>query len=124
MSREFKKRLKVASEGGGVAVEKDPQMNCMICQKRLSESEVVSCVKCSCGKYCSDDCMNKHENHSRYCYTICSLEKLENEKRMKNEIFTKDPEKLPYKMKLNLIRLVGERPLVKMCLNGVEIVGL
>ena len=43
---------------------------------------------------------------------------------MKNEIFVNDSEKLPYKMKLKLVRLVGERPLVKMYLNGEEVQGL
>ena len=36
----------------------------------------------------------------------------------------RNSEKLPYKMKLKLIRLVGERPLVNICLNNQETVAL
>ena len=55
---------------------------------------------------------------------ICSVERIENEIRMRNEIFVNDGEKLPYKMKLKLIRLVGERPLVDIRFNGVNVRGL
>ena len=68
--------------------------------------------------------MNKHKNHTKYCSVIFSLEKLENKKRMAKEIFLSDSEELPYKLKLNLIRLVGELPMVNIYLNGKEINGL
>ena len=55
---------------------------------------------------------------------ICNLEKIEHEKRMRNEILITDSEKLSYKMKLQLIRLVGERPLVNIYLNDEEVQGL
>ena len=35
-----------------------------------------------------------------------------------------DTEKLPYKMKLKLVKLVGERPLVNIHLNGKKVQGL
>ena len=40
---------------------------------------------------------------------------------MAKEIFVSDSEKLPYKLKLNLHWLVGERPMVNIYLNGKEI---
>ena len=43
---------------------------------------------------------------------------------MAGEIFSTDSEKLPYKMKMKLIRLVGERPVVDICLNDVNVNGL
>ena len=46
------------------------------------------------------------------------------QKRMKREIHVSDSEKLPFKMKRNLVRLVGERPLVNVFLNGVQVQGL
>ena len=49
---------------------------------------------------------------------------MENEKRISREIFLSDSEKLPYQMKLNLIRLVGERPMVSIYLNDIEVNGL
>ena len=95
----------------------------MICNQNL-DGKIISCENCSCGKYCSISCLEKHENHAKYCSLICRVEKLENEKRMKQEIFVNDSEKLPYKMKLQLVRLVGERPLVNIQLNGEEVRGL
>ena len=52
---------------------------------------------------------------------ICSLAKIETQKRMQNEIFVTDAEKLPFGMKLKLIRLVGERPEVEVHLNGKKL---
>ena len=80
MSRERKKRLKVASEGEGATLEQNPKKNCMMCDMPMSE--VRSCPKCLCGRYCSDKCMKDHENHVQYCSMICDLEKLENKKRI------------------------------------------
>ena len=116
--------MKVTSEGKGVATSKEAPMHCMICNGNIPMDNVVSCVKCLCGRYCSVGCMGKHQNHAQYCSLICEVERVENEKRMRTEIFVKDSEKLPYKMKLKLIRLVGERPLVKIFLNGEETQGL
>ena len=111
----------VAAEGKEVTSKMSPK-SCMICTK-ICEN-VISCEKCSCGCYCSENCMGEHLNHTKYCSVISSLEKVENEKRMSSEIFLSDSEKLPYKMKLNLIRLVGERPMVNIYLNDIEINGL
>ena len=78
-----KKRVKVAAAGKDVTNKESPQNKCMICEKVVTEKEVISCGKCSCGNYCSQKCMNKHENHINYCPVICSLEKIETEKRIK-----------------------------------------
>ena len=107
---------RLSSKGGGST------LTCMICGKQSTEA--VSCEKCSCGCYCSSECKDKHENHSTYCSIICDLEKHETEKRMAAEIFSVDAEKLPYKMKLNLIRLVGERPVVNIFLDNKRVNGL
>ena len=88
------------------------------------EDKLQSCERCKCGKFCSSECLNNHEDHAKYCEMICSLERVENEKRMRSEIFVNNDERLPYKVKLELIRLVGERPLVKILLDGVEVRGL
>ena len=62
--------------------------------------------------------------HAMWCHWICELEKVETDKKMKSEINMVDAEKLPYKMKLQLVRLVGERPLVNIHLNNQKIQGL
>ena len=56
--------------------------------------------------------------HAMWCHWICELEKVETDKKMKSEINMVDAEKLSYKMKLQLVRLVGERPLVNIHLNN------
>ena len=99
-----------------------PPKECMICSKPCTEA--VSCEKCSCGCYCSVECKDKHDNHTKFCPIICSLEKLETEKRIAAEIFSVDSEKLPYKMKLKLIRLVGQRPVVNIFLEKKGVNGL
>ena len=46
------------------------------CAKTIVKSS-VGCLKCGCGKYCSRECLEKHENHKKYCASICALEDLE-----------------------------------------------
>ena len=104
--------------------EKNPPINCLHCLKEIKKTSILSCVKCGCGKYCSHECMVSHKYHAELCEAICSLEEIEKEKLRKTEIFVSDSEKLPYKLKRNLISLVGERPLVKIYLNGVLTEGL
>ena len=99
----------------------DP-MACMVCRKVCQN--LVSCEKCSCGRYCSAECMSKHVNHTEYCPVILSLEKHETEKRISHEICSIDAEKLPYKMKMKLIGLVGERPVVDIMLDDIMVKGL
>ena len=52
------------------------------------------------------------------------MERLETQKRMKHEINMVDAEKLPRNLKLKLVKLVGERPLVNIHLNKKKIRGL
>ena len=114
------KRVNVAP-GGKAATSKKVSPKCTGCKK---ETKLVSCPKCRCGSYCSADCMESDEVHAMWCPWICRLEKLETEKRMRSEINMVDVEKLPYKMKLQLVKLVGERPLVNIYLDGKRVQGL
>ena len=111
--------MKVAQDGGCVTGKISPDLNCMICMKP-SESQ-FTCSSCRCGNYCSEECMKVHENHSKYCSAICALEIYEHEKNRKSDIFLFNTEKLPFKMKRDLIRLVGERPLVNIFLDHNKI---
>ena len=111
----------VVPEGKDAAKTVTPN-TCMVCSKVCQS--VSPCEKCSCGNYCSVECKEKHESHTKYCPAICSLQKLETEKRIAGEIFAMDAEKLPYKMKKKLIRLVGERPVVNIFLDNVCVNGL
>ena len=99
-----------------------PEPVCKNCSK--SSADMIRCSKCRCGEFCSMECLSKHENHGKYCAVICSLEKLQAAKQRKSDINVQDFEKLPLKMKLKLIRMVGERPLVDVLLNGDAVEGL
>ena len=91
------KRVEAAHEGSDVAIEETPGLKCcMVC--KVVSPNLMSCEKCSCGCYCSVECMSRHENHTTYCPVICSVEKHETEKRIATEIFSMDAEKLPYRM--------------------------
>ena len=114
--------MRVVSEGKDAAEGKKSPRSCMICLK--SSENLFSCPNCKCGLYCSLDCLDQHENHAKYCPIICSLLIIENEKRLAAEIFSCDAEKLPYKMKLKLVRLVGERPVVNIFLDHIRVSAL
>ena len=96
--------------------------SCLACSKPCLTK--ITCNKCFTGCYCSSECMAKNENHTTYCPIICEVQKLETTKRIAAEIFSVDSEKLPFKMKRKLIRLVGERPVVNIFLNKNNIKGL
>ena len=119
-----KKLVEVVPEGKGATTGGVTPTECMMCSGEVPVDKLKSCDKCKCGRYCSAQCLNNHDSHAEYCEMICSVERIENEKRMRSEIFVNNDDRLPYKTKLKLIRLVGERPLVKIRLNGVEVKGL
>ena len=118
------KSVNVVPLGKEATCSDESPISCLVCGKEVPKTEILSCPKCSCGRYCSSGCLANHNNHTEYCPWICDLQQLETEKRMKKEMFVTDTEKLPYKMKLQLVKLVGERPLVNVRLSGKEIQGL
>ena len=95
------KKTSVAPEEEKAATsEKPTPPQCLNCKCNKTENvKLMSCPNCSTGTYCSESCMETHENHVTYCPWIVRLEKLETVKRMKNEIFAIDAEKLPYCIK-------------------------
>lgn len=84
----------------------------------------VKCSACNCGSYCSQSCLESHQNHQQYCEAICSLQKLETQKQLAQCVYGIDSDKVPYKVKRKLISLVGDRPLVKFFLDGKFLDGL
>ena len=82
------------------------------------------CEACGTGRFCSVSCAESHENHKKYCPVIVSVQEIETEKQIRNSINLLDSEKLPYKLKKKLVSLVGEKPVAKLFLNGVEVEGL
>ena len=64
-----------------------------MCGKNVPKAEIVSCSKCSGGKYCSSGCLDSHSNHAEFCPWICELKQLETERRMMSDKFVTDTEK-------------------------------
>ena len=118
------KRVVVAPVGEVATSDEKPTPveECRMCEKKVDK--LIVCPKCECRAHCSMDCIKADRTHILWCSWICRLKRLENEKRMKGEINMIDTEKLPLKMKLKLVKLVGERPLVNIYLNGKKVKGL
>ena len=95
----------------------------MCCEKKKAK-ELISCPECRCGSYCSTKCLESDGVHAMWCPWICKLEAHESAKRMQSEINMVDAEKLPLKMKLKLVKLVGEKPFVNIRLDGKQVKGL
>jgi hypothetical protein len=93
------------------------------CANQSETGKYIACEKCQCGRYCSESCLQAHENHDKYCEAVCSLQQFECQKQlsMNNSICTTDSEKLPLKLKKKLISLVGEKPIASVVLDGVSV---
>ena len=99
--------------------KKKPPVVCMVCQKKC-KAKTVKCEICSAGRYCSENCV--HENaseHAKICSAIVELEKMEKEKFLQRS--RKSSSKLPLNLSREIVRLVGERPLVNVKLDSIPV---
>ncbi len=124
---ELGKLEQVAGEGPQVTCEKKaPDKFCLNCLKPAAK--LMSCEVCDSGWFCSKACSQVHvmvhEDHKKYCEIISSVQQIEYSKQLNNCINVTDSEKLPFKLKKKLISLVGEKPMAKLFLDGVEVDGL
>ena len=60
--------------------------------------------------------------HKKYCTDISKLESLEKEKL--KDYSVREKETLPIKLRNNLVKVVGEKPLINCYMNDVKIKGL
>ena len=82
---------------------------------------MVKCGKCGSGCYCSDICRsNHHLEHRTLCSAIVDLEKLEKEKLSQRNSKSVNGSNLSYKLNRDIVRLVGERPVINVLLDGVD----
>ena len=84
---------------------------------------ILQCEVCESGCYCSSECAAAHKpDHQMLCSSIVSLTEYENAKESYRQriesIRAKSP--LPYKLNQRIINLVGERPILKATLDGVQ----
>ena len=86
--------------------------------------EIVQCQHCSSGCYCSSDCVNNHRSeHEALCGMIQSLEEIEVAK-LYHDLRRMEAGVKEGPAKSQIVNLVGERPLVEVCLDGISKYGL
>lgn len=116
LSREKKREL--VATAGKVVTEKQNTPLCVTCAKTVRN--IVRCTNCSCGLYCSERCATQNiPEHEILCEAIQSIEKLEQEKRDRNHKDLEFRNKLPSKLNKEIVRLVGERPLLDVRLDNI-----
>ena len=91
----------------------------MVCKNELRH--VIRCQKCSSGLYCSEVCVekNKHD-HVKMCVAIQTLERIEQNKKISELQNFEIRNELSIKTNRDIIRLVGERPLIDVLLDDVK----
>jgi len=95
---------------------------CCVCSKEANV--LFNCSKCHSGKYCSKKCqVSQYPEHSIYCESIVKLESIERDKHF-NEFTVSESNPVPLKYQRKLVKLVGERPLIKFNLNNESFEGL
>ena len=80
--------------------------------------KILRCPKCESGLYCSDVCIVRHElKHRPICSAIIDLENYERQKLLREK---EVESKLPFKLNREIVRLVGEKPVITVNLDNVE----
>ena len=93
---------------------------CCVCE---TTENVKRCSKCKSTYYCSTECQKSHlEYHSDYCSMIVELKKVELDKLYGDYTVRQKTEDV--KTRKKLIKLVGEKPLLKCLLGGKNVTGL
>ena len=91
---------------------------CLACQCDVSVADVVRCQLCSSGLYCSITCLKAHRtDHEILCGMIQSLEEIEVSK-LYQQLKSMEAGVRESPAKDEIVGLVGERPLVNVCLDG------
>ena len=115
------KRVAVAADGeAATGNEKTPGVCCIVCQGPVKK--VLCCPQCKSGTYCSDVRVIRHKlkpSHKVVCSAIVELEKMEARKLLQSSKI-ESKTKLPLKLNREIIRLVGEKPVVSVCLEDVS----
>ena len=91
----------------------------------MLEEKIVRCRECSSGCYCSDSCVTNHRSeHETLCGMIQKLEEIEVAKVYQELKMMEAVSRGGTIDNKEIVRLVGDRPLVQVCLGGVSVKGL
>ena len=108
----------VVTEGKAATMKVQTPKRCVECESEGPE-KFVKCQLCSSGFYCSDRCVETHRaDHEKLCVCIQTLEEIEVAKVYRD---LKRMEAGRPQRSTKIIRLVGERPLVDVRLEGTEV---
>ena len=110
------KRVDAEQEGvcPAVSVVSPSVAVCCVCG---SSEGVKQCSRCKSAKYCSQKCQAEHwSSHSVICTSIRELEHRERERIYHDKTVREN--QIDAKLKMNMAKLVGERPKIQCYLGG------
>ena len=111
---EFCQNQTVEEEG---ASEKTPAVEKDVCCVCGVDEDVKRCGKCKLTRYCSKSCQKQHhDHHEKWCSVIADLAKVEMDKLYRN--LTVRQEQVDNKTRTKMLKLVGEKPMLKCFLDG------
>ena len=97
--------------------EATPGEKCCVCAKT---EDVKRCGKCKLVAYCSKECQKDHlDHHKVYCSMIVDLQKIELWKLYRDH--TVSQKNLDWKTQTRLVKLVGDKPMLRCQLDEEEV---
>ena len=97
---------------------------CLVCEKKCNR-RIKRCKECKSGVYCSRACRDLHkQDHQELCGHIQELEKIEKSKLVADAFTVREENQVPLRIRNELVRLVGEKPLLSCSLEGKKCKGL
>ena len=114
-----KKRVNADHMGDRSACEAETPSTEACCVVCASTENVRRCSTCKATSYCSKKCQKDHrEYHSVYCSAIADLYKIEREKYGNHTV---RQGQVDFKMKKQMMKLVGEKPVLTCYLGGKQV---
>ena len=91
---------------------------CIVCKQECSV-KIKRCKCCHGGRYCSSKCRAADAmNHAVLCSHIQKLEEMEASKRLLNTVNVRELNQVKVKLRKNLVKLVGEKPMLGCTIGG------
>ena len=95
------------------------QFKCCVVCKRKCIRKRKRCKQCRSGCYCSKSCRERHKDeHASLCGHIQTLESIESAKKVLPAFSVRELNQVKVKVRQGLVKLVGEKPLLKCTIGG------